>query len=744
MNRSRRLKVLLLLGLLPLLVRAQENIPIGAFRLHVSYNSIHDIAFDGVARTFAAASHGILIADRINGETNSFNKANGISGGTITSVAFDDAASKLIVGYVEGYFDVLDEAGSSIKYDPAATITGSRRINEVTVFEGLAYIATDYGVVVFDPVRNKVRETWRDLGISGGALAVHHCTMRSDSVFLSTPQGIIAGKRTDNLQDFNKWKRYMHWPFSNHISGVAVWQDTVFAAIDDAGLFKLVGGVWLPVSGIPVDKYFSVEASSSLIVSSGAGVFRIGADGAITRISSPLFSAVRFAAEDGKGSLWIGDELSGLSTDASGAFVSLLPQCPANDVVTNLHYANDKIFAVGGGYGSDMHPQHRRGVVDIFEQGNWKQMILPASDLTDVTWDASTQTLIAASYGSGVVVKAPGTDPIVFGETNSTLHKVELPAEGVLVPSLAWTSDGIITLNYTANPPLHRMNNQGQWESYNVPIAAARYGVKVALDEGNNAWTVIDPKQGGGIVVYNIVSGAARHLTDAPGQGGLPSPIVYSLCLDREGAMWVGTENGVAYFPNASSMLQSTVADAIKPIIEGRFVLRDDNVTAIAVDGGNRKWFGTRRGVTLYNSAVDQEIGSFTTAGSALPADNILDLEIHQQTGEVFIATELGLASYRSGATEPRLSSDPIKIFPNPVPATFTGTVGITGTPVDAVVKITDVAGKLVWETRANGSTATWNLLDDLGRRVATGVYIVFMVSDDGGQHEVGKLAVIN
>jgi len=207
--------------------------------------------------------------------------------------------------------------------------------------------------------------------------------------------------------------------------------------------------------------------------------------------------------------------------------------------------------------------------------------------------------------------------------------------------------------------------------------------------------------------------------------------------------MWIGTAGGVAYIPSASSILEMPV-DAIKPILEGRFVLREDAVTAIAVDGGNRKWFGTQRGVWLYNALADEVVGTFTAANSALPSDKILDIDIHQESGEVFIATDEGLASYRSGATSPRTATGPIKIFPNPIHPTFAGSVGITGTPTDAVVKITDASGRLVWETRANGSTATWNLNDDRGRRVPSGMYIVFTVSADGDQHEVGKLAVVN
>ncbi len=73
----------------------------------------------------------------------------------------------------------------------------------------------------------------------------------------------------------------------------------------------------------------------------------------------------------------------------------------------------------------------------------------------------------------------------------------------------------------------------------------------------------------------------------------------------------------------------------------------------------------------------------------------------------------------------------------------FNGTVGISGLATDAIVKITDIAGKLVWETRANGGTASWNVRDYRGKRAATGIYLVFSASADGSEREVGKIAVV-
>ena len=284
MRASIRLVSFFLLTTSPLWTAAQQDIPVGAFRIHVSYNSIHDIALDGVNRVFAAAAHGVQVIDRAMGETSTLSKANGLSGGTITDLVFDPDTKKLIITFSEGYVDILADDQSLTHLDPASrsTISGPKKINEAAVLNKFAYLATDYGVVVIDLTSNRVKETWRDLGISGQQLAVHHCAVKSDSIFLSTPQGILAGRLTDNLQDFSKWKRYQLWPFASPVSGLAVWRDTIYAAVDEVGLFRLVNGTWMQAADVPVGQYRSLDASGGLLLSAGEAIFRFDEDGALS------------------------------------------------------------------------------------------------------------------------------------------------------------------------------------------------------------------------------------------------------------------------------------------------------------------------------------------------------------------------------------------------------------------------------------------------------------------------------
>jgi hypothetical protein len=83
-------------------------------------------------------------------------------------------------------------------------------------------------------------------------------------------------------------------------------------------------------------------------------------------------------------------------------------------------------------------------------------------------------------------------------------------------------------------------------------------------------------------------------------------------------------------------------------------------------------------------------------------------------------------------------------VFPNPVRPGYAGQVGITGLPQDAIVKITDISGALVFQTKAAGGMVAWDLKDLKGRRVRSGVYLAFSASPDGRQSCLSKIAVVN
>jgi ligand-binding sensor domain-containing protein len=717
--------------LLPLHAAAQNNIPLGSWRMHLSYNAIHHVE-TSAEHIFAAANSGIMVYDRANRSLTTYNRLNGLNSTGISSLKFDDATRQLLVGYGNGALDIISgNTVANFERLRDADIATTKAINHISTLGNSAFLSTAYGVVVFDLQHLEIKETWRDLGPSGEELAVFSTAFLNDSIYLATASGILAGNLDDNLLDFNNWTRSGTGNPPGPVQEIATFNHKLYAA-GATGLYRYNGSTWMQESFAQSSAIRSVTASEeNLFIIFDGTVWSFDRSGTLSEIAAEAITAPAVVKQDETGDLWIGDEVTGLVSNAEGQFSSYLPDGPTIGAAHKLVYAEEKLYLLPGGFSPGGEPLHIRGDLNYFEDGQWNATELGAFDLTDLA--VAGEKVFVSTFGSGLLVSdPPGTSAI--DESNSPLFTAD-GAES-RVTALAPASSGLWVANYGGNHPLHLLKNDGTWSSFSFGYPNEQHPTNMALDGKGNIWMSLNPASGGGLIVMDINNNQTRLITSAEGSGRLPDGDIYSIAADREGYIWVGTEAGVAYF-------FSTTEDAIKPIYENRFLLRDEKVTAVAIDAGNRKWLGTEQGAWLFNPTGERLVHHFTTENSPLLSDQVRDIEINHSTGEVFFATDMGIISYRSDAMEATVELKSIRIFPNPVTPGYSGTVGISGLSADASVRITDISGKLVWQTRANGGIATWNVRDHSGRRVATGVYLVFASNQDGSESVVGKLAVI-
>jgi hypothetical protein len=722
-----------------------QNIPIGTWRTHLSYHNISCVAF-GDQVVFAAGNLGVMAVDKQDNSITTFSKINGLNGTSVSYIAYDNQNKQLLITYADGRFDVVTEQSEVVGFDPTknSTVSGSKKVNHAFIKDGVAYLSADYGVLVFDMNRMQVKETWRGLGSAGQSLTVFQSTILGDSIFLATGKGLIAGSLKDNLQDFNSWKRFDTGEFNGPVQHVTNFNNTIYSGVNTLGIFKYVDALWVKTSFLQGNSFKSFNSSdANFFVAGENGLFRLTKSEDLIPIIDGSIDRPNFGAEDSNGKIWIGDGNNGLVTNLSGAFVSTIPNSPSTDKMFNLTYHDKTIYALAGGYSSNAVALGNRGSLDSFRDGIWTNAASPLLDLTSIAFDDNSGKVLISSFGYGVESRDAQGNSVVFNDNNSPLFNSSPPGAFVNIPSVATGDGGIWVTNYASPQPLHFLGTDNNWKSFSFATQQSKYPMKLAVDLNGSAWVGLDPLQGGGLLVFNEKNNTSVVLTDAAGTGGLPSNSVNSLTVDRDGAVWIGTDLGVAYFNEPMSVFSGTV-NAIKPIFDGRFLLRDDKVTSIAVDAGNRKWIGTERGLWLFNESGEELIYNFTKSNSPLVSDVIQDVEVNGENGEVFVATNEGLLSYRSDATDSKSQFETVKVFPNPVTANFVGSIGITGLATDALVKITDINGKLVWQTRANGGSASWNLQDVNGRRPSTGVYIVFAVTDDGHDSAVAKIAFVD
>jgi ligand-binding sensor domain-containing protein len=714
-------------------VGVAQEIPLGTWRMHASFNAINSVDVS-TSKVYAASGNSVMIVDQSDNSLSAITSLDGLSSTNITQVTIDEPRQQLLVAYADGDLDIVrsDEIINFNRLKNSTTIPGSKRINHITVQNDVAYLSTDYGLVVFDLEQLEVRETFRDLGTGGSQLKILQSTIYKDSLFLATEKGVLAGDPDDNLLDFNNWKRFNSGSFSGPIQSITAFNNDVFVAVNSSGIYRYLNGGWDLQSYLQNQTFKNLTAGSIfLMITEGSSLWKLSTTDVLTAVTDEKIINPLLSQEDNSGKLWIGDQRNGLISDKTGNFERYIPNGPSFPTGLRIKYdmLSNKVFIVSGGE-SLGQPLLRTEYLNYFLKGQWGQEIDFANeDLTDV--ETVGNRLILSSFGKGVQVIENGA--VIF-EDETTCPKVS---------ALASSTSGVWVTNYGSTQSLYLLKNDNSWEAFSFNVSAARFPTEIAVDYLGRVWMLLNPANGGGIFVFDKATNQQVYLTDAKGVGGLPSRNVYSIEMDRNGQVWVGTASGVAYYPNPSSIFNGGV-NAVIPIFERGYLLHEEKVLAIETDGGNRKWMGTERGAWLFDPIGETNVHYFNATNSPLPDDQVKDIEVNQQTGEVFLMTQTGIISYRSDATVSDGTFHNLKIFPNPVTANFNGLVSISGLATDAMVKITDVTGKLIWQTYANGGTASWNVRDYNGNRAATGMYLLISTSQDGSESVIGKIAVVN
>jgi hypothetical protein len=428
----------------------------------------------------------------------------------------------------------------------------------------------------------------------------------------------------------------------------------------------------------------------------------------------------------------------------------------------------ENMLVTTGGYDDGGNPKYMPFGIYLFREGRWENFNdkignLPtcASNI-EADYNPTDSSLFIACFSGIFKFQRTGFETgktLILNNSNSSLVDIWSGGNGYFILDVKFDTDHKLWTvagqrPTTGDASLYSFKD-GVWKSYNfakVSKEATRYPTEVLIDNNNNKWIRYPIKSGGGITVFNenINTGTQyKYITDQIGEGKLPSMGTNCMTKGKDGAIWIGTDKGIAVYSNPNLVLTSVSFDATTPIFENRPLLYDKAVKCITVDGANRKWIGTNAGVWLFNEDGTQQIASFNMDNSPLPSNNIYDIEICKTTGEVFFATDAGMISYRGDATDP-LTANNIEatefsatVFPNPVTPEFNGQIGISGLPLNTNIKVTDINGVLMYETHSNGGTATWNGYTYSGTKAQSGIYLIFATNKEGLQTMVSKFAIV-
>ena len=464
-----------------------------------------------------------------------------------------------------------------------------------------------------------------------------------------------------------------------------------------------------------------------------------------------------------------------MDTDLLAQAKRLSPGGPKRNTFIWTDFRNNRLYTTGGYYDPIADNWENPGIVQVLQGDDWDffEDDFPARTgyaylgTKAVAVDPRNSNHVFVGARTGLYEFLSGKMVAFYNKDNSILQSAmddgrELGNDYVLVNGLAYDREGNLWVlnNQTKKENLIRMSKDGQMTSFSkAELMKDGVGLsglsQMRLDSRNLLWFCNDHWIQPGLFSYDPKNDKLTAYTRFINDDGSNVDITAVHCWaeDLDNNIWIGTTAGPLLLQRSQMNKQDSYrfVQVKVPRNDGTnladYLLAGLEITAIAVDGGGRKWFGTKgNGVYLISADNMMQLQHFITTNSTLLSNNIQSVSINHATGEVFFATDKGLCSYMSDATKAVDSPDDNSTYayPNPVKPGYTGPVTIVGLSLNADVKIVTTNGVLVAEGTSNGGTFVWDGKDKNGKRVASGVYMVQSADENGDNGTVCKVAVVN
>ncbi len=752
----RKLQFIVLLLCTAFQAMAQQSIPIGQWRIHLPYNSVKQLV-ESPDLLYVVGELGFYSFHKVSGEIELYSKVNGFSDTEVAQLAYSDKHETLVIGYKNTNIDLLKK-GTVINIQGILrkSIIGKKEINEISVFDDLAYVSTSFGVVVIDLLSEEIKDSYLNIGPGGTTLEIFSTAVFGDSLFLSSNTGIHGALISPqvNLSDFSSWGIIRS---GESVRMLRTYNNRLYF-VEDSILYAYANSTYSQIEAGAKYDYRSLSIDHDKLVVCKYEEITVFDQGTVYRNVNERFKD--YAILDHQDNVWCGGFYTGMiKITPGGQQSSLKPQGPFGRTSFEMEGYGNQMWVSSGGHSTIYAPTFTNSGYYIFEKGKWTNRptnppeLASMYDFTSIEINPNSDEIWLGSHGTGLCRIKNGQFVERFDAANNSSLSYADQTTFTYVLGLGIDSkENLWMTNYETPEALVVRYKDGSWESFNV--GEQRLG-EMVVDEFDQKWMALERESSKGILVFKedeegVNTPDIRVLTTNTNGGGLPNNTVNALVMDRDGEIWVGTETGLAIFYNPGLVFDPTQrrnADAQQIIIDDGedigYLLGNEVINDIKIDGANRKWVATNNGAWLIKADGSEVLLHLTESNSPIPSNTVNCVGIEGVSGEVFFGTNGGIVSFRSDATDANDTEANPLVFPNPVHKDYDGPITITGLYEDATVKIADVAGRVVYEMIATGGTAVWDGRNFAGERPQTGVYLIFSSTKDDENALVSKLLIV-
>ncbi len=758
--------VVLLLQIFFLQAQNFENSWTGYF----SYVSVKSIS-QGNDKIYAAAENAIFTYDLSTQEIATISTINGLSGKTITTAHYSNVYGLYIIGYENGLIEIaIDGEDNILKVvdilDKPTIPPNNKKINHFNEYNGSLYISTGYGISVYNLDALEFGDTYF-IGDLGSQINITQTTVQGVLIYASSSGNGIKSALVadDNIIDYQQWTTVIGGGYK----GIQSLGSELYTVNNSNTILKFD----LDVGFLQIDTFLSPivnfgVASEILTITTESSIYAYTEGYSLLEEVNNLID-FDYKLQSGytfNNTFYLGTTDLGMLVVPFGTSQAeqILPDGPLFNQAFAIDASPGQLWVAFGEIDLffNPYPLTKRGISN-FRNDDWLSIKyddlkdeVNVNDINDLSYvkinPNNTNEVYMSSYQKGLLKINNQTPTILYNETNSPM---DIPGGNEALGIRLYGSDfdreeNLWFVQSRADNGLIKLTPEGQFQLIDVSniIDAeneqALSDVKVSR-EGYVFFGAVD----NGLVGYNPTNNEFNKISEEIGNGNLPTNNIRTLAFDNQNRLWIGTLKGLRVLYSVGSFFESGANIDAQPIIileDGiaQELLFEQSITDIEVDGSNNKWVSTATSGVFYLSPNGQEtLLRFTTDNSPLPSDNVLDIAIDDSDGTVYFATKDGLVAYDGTSTAPGEDLEGVYAYPNPVRPTYFGNVTIDGLTAKANVKITDITGNLVFETTSEGGSIQWDTTAFGKYRVASGVYLVLITSDDNLLTKVVKIMVI-
>lgn len=760
-----------------------QGTSIGKWKSYFPFRDVVDIVeHNNVA--YGVTKNALIIRDFNDGSIERVTEVNGLSDIGLSSVGYNIANNAVIVGYENGNVDlIIDNLTTNLFQIKQSGIIGDKTINDIYCKDNLAYLSCGFGIVVFNISKKEVKDTYI-IGPGASQLTVNQVVINNGVIYAATDQGLYtANENSAFLTDFNSWTKSSTIPNPNNelskvvSCGNRIVVNSILTDTTD-GVYVLASGSWDTITSVKNKSNTSIGSysNSTIIINQFDSIFILDTNYVIvktlTNYDGYWKPKCNHAVYNGS-YYYIADNentIARMKDNFDANFSE--PKFIYSTNVIDIEIVDGQLWGasgavVGGGWNKTYNND---GAFHFnISENKWTQynihrlaneFCFPTgciNDMVGVTVNKKNPQLgIVCSFSAkGMALLQNEKVIAAYDSSNSAVQLSLVHNDRFAVKDAAYDeNNNLWAVNSWANNPLLLKTPSGTWKSFSLGTANQnKIYASIMIDETNEyKWLITKDDK---LIVYNDngtstdeTDDVYKEITNGAANGNLTSA-PYAIAEDKDGEIWIGTGEGIFVLYNPTDVFSSTsfTVDKIKVTLDGNveFLLENEKINALAIDGGNRKWIGTEgSGIFVISPDGTEQILRFDTENSPLISNTINDIAIDGNTGEVFIATDKGLISYKGEATEPQPAFVDVYAYPNPVEPGYTGKIAIKGLMANSDVRITDITGNVVFNTTSFGGQAIWNGNKLDGTRVSSGIYLVFMTAEDGTSKQVTKILFMN